>query len=98
MDASNDLHNHSDDPGNSLSESNEHFRLLVEGVSDYAIYMIDPTGRIMSWNPGVQRIKGYSKHEVIGQHFSLFFTADDIKRDKPSTLLATAAREGKYHD
>jgi PAS domain S-box-containing protein len=98
MDQRNDLHKHSDDAGHSRSESNERFRLLVEGVSDYAIYMLDPTGRIVSWNTGAQRIKGYSKDEIIGQHFSLFFTADDIKRDKPATLLATAAREGAYRE
>jgi PAS domain S-box-containing protein len=98
MDEGNDLHNHSDDAGYRLGENNEHFRLLVESVSDYAIYMLDPTGRITTWNTGAQLIKGYNKNEIIGQPFSLFFTADDIKRDKPATLLAIAAREGKYQE
>jgi PAS domain S-box-containing protein len=98
MDELNNMLNHSDDSEPRLRESNERFRLLVEGVSDYAIYMLDPAGRIVSWNTGAQSIKGYSKDEVIGQHFSLFFTAEDIERDKPATLLAIAAREGKYQE
>src|SRR6476620_6359982 len=98
MDARNNLHDHADYAGHSLSESNERFRLLVEGVSDYAIYMLDPTGRIMSWNMGIQRIKGYSKNEVLGQHFSMFFTAEDIARGKPMAILAIAAREGTYQE
>jgi PAS domain S-box-containing protein len=98
MDENNTTPNQSDDSTHRLPESNELFRLLVEGVSDYAIYMLDPTGRIMSWNTGMQSIKGYSKSEIIGQHFSLFFTAEDIERDKPATILAIAAREGKYKE
>jgi PAS domain S-box-containing protein len=98
MDEINDLHNRADDAGHSLKESNERFRLLVEGINDYAIYMLDPAGQIVSWNTGAQSIKGYSKDEVIGQNFSLFFTAEDIKRGKPDTILAIAAREGKYQE
>ena len=94
----NDLHDRADEFGGRLGESKEHFRLLVEGVSEYAIYMLDPTGRIMSWNTGGQRIKGYTKNEVIGQHFSLFFTAEDIAHGKPARLLEIAAREGKYQE
>jgi len=98
MDEINNMLNHSDDSDPRLIENNERFRLLVEAVSDYAIYLLDPAGRIASWNTGAQSIKGYSKDEVIGQHFSLFFTAEDIERDKPATLLAIAAREGKYQE
>ena len=98
MDEINNMLNHSDDSDPRLIENNERFRLFVEGVSDYAIYLLDPAGRIASWNTGAQSIKGYSKDEVIGQHFSLFFTAEDIERDKPATLLAIAAREGKYQE
>jgi PAS domain S-box-containing protein len=98
MDAMNDLRNLADQSDGRFRESNEHFRLLVEGVSEYAIYMLDPTGRIVSWNTGGQRIKGYTKDEVIGQHFSLFFAAEDIARGKPATLLEIAAREGKYQE
>jgi PAS domain S-box-containing protein len=96
MDEINDMLNRSDDSGHGLRESEEQFRLLVDGINDYAIYMLDPAGRIVSWNTGAQQIKGYSKNEVIGQHFSLFFTAEDIGHGKPATLLEIALREGKY--
>jgi PAS domain S-box-containing protein len=98
MDEINDLLNRSDDSGHGLKDSDEHFRLLVDSVSDYAIYMLDPTGRIVSWNTGAQHIKGYSKNEVVGQNFSLFFTAEDIERGKPAALLEIALREGKYQE
>src|SRR5690349_3597595 len=77
-----------------FADSNERFRLLVEGVRDYAIYMLDTDGRIISWNTGAESVKGYSKSEVIGQHFSLFFTPEDVKRGKPTTIMQIAAREG----
>jgi PAS domain S-box-containing protein len=86
------------DSAHILGESNEHFRLLVEGVTEYAIYMLDPAGRIVSWNAGAQCIKGYTANEVMGRHFSLFFTPEDIQRGKPATLLEIAAREGKYQE
>jgi PAS domain S-box-containing protein len=72
------------------------FRLLVEGVVDYAIYMLNPTGIITNWNAGGERIKGYSSGEVIGQNFSRFFTAEDRAAGLPQKALETAAREGKY--
>ena len=81
-----------------LGTSDEHFRLFVEGVAEYAIYMLDPAGRIVSWNTGAQRIKGYTANEVMGRHFSLFFTPEDIQRGKPAILLEIAAREGKKQD
>jgi PAS domain S-box-containing protein len=90
--------NHSHDAADSLEEGDERFRLLVEGVADYAIYMLDPTGHIVSWNSGGQLIKGYTKNEVIGRHFSLFFTPEDNQRGKPAALLEIAAREGKYQE
>ena len=90
--------NGSSDAADILEESNEHFRLLVESVADYAIYMLDPTGHIISWNIGAQFIKGYTKNEVIGRHFSLFFTSEDRERGKPNTLLQIALREGKYQE
>ncbi len=93
-----DTFNHAADPEHIEDEGGERFRLLVEGISDYAIYMLDPAGRIMSWNTGAQAIKGYRKHEVLGQHFSLFFTAEDTERGRPAALLAIAAREGKYRE
>src|SRR4051812_44473568 len=79
----------------SLSDDGR-YRLLVEAVTDYAIYMLDPTGVITSWNPGAQRFKGYTPAEIIGQHFSRFYTEEDRKRGIPALALATAASEGKF--
>jgi PAS domain S-box-containing protein len=76
--------------------SEEQFRLLVQSVTDYAIYMLDAEGRISSWNQGAQRIKGYRSDEIIGQHFSRFYTAEDRVRGEPQRALETATREGRY--
>ncbi|MBO9558573.1 MAG: PAS domain S-box protein, partial [Caulobacter sp.] len=70
--------------------------LLLQGVTDYAIYMLDPAGRIVSWNTGGERIKGYTDAEVIGQHFSRFYPPEDVERGVPAASLAIAAREGRY--
>ena len=70
--------------------------LLLSGVTDYAIYMLDPSGVILSWNTGGERIKGYSDAEVLGEHFSKFYTAQDRAAGEPDRALATAAREGRY--
>ena len=70
--------------------------LLLQGVTDYAIYMLDPVGRIVSWNTGGERIKGYTDTEVIGQHFSRFYPPEDVERGVPTESLAIAAREGRY--
>ncbi|WP_326538472.1 hybrid sensor histidine kinase/response regulator [Pseudorhodoferax sp.] len=80
----------------SLRRSEAQFRLLVQGVTDYAIYMLDPDGMIASWNAGAQRIKGYGAGEVVGTHFSRFYRADDRARGDPANALATAAREGRF--
>src|SRR4029078_6031067 len=77
-------------------ESERRFRMLVEGVTDYAIYMLDPTGTVVNWNPGAQRIKGYEREEIIGQHFSRFYTEEDRNNRVPYQVLETAARTGKY--
>ncbi|HET7366469.1 MAG TPA: MASE1 domain-containing protein [Burkholderiales bacterium] len=77
-----------------LAESESRFRLLVESVVDYAIYMLDAEGRIASWNAGAQRIKGYSADEIIGQHVSRFYVPEDVAAGKPARDLALAAREG----
>src|SRR5450432_3643923 len=74
------------------------YRLLIEAVTDYAIYMLDPTGIVTSWNPGAERFKGYQAAEIIGQHFSRFYTDDDQKRGIPALALATAANEGKFEN
>lgn len=78
-----------------LSEERR-FQLLVNSVTDYAIYMLDPQGRIATWNPGAQRFKGYSADEIIGQHFSRFFTPEDAANGLPRRALETAAREGRF--
>jgi PAS domain S-box-containing protein len=79
-----------------LKKSEEQFRLLVQGVSDYALYMLDPEGRVSSWNSGAQRIKGYAPDEIIGQHFSQFYTEEDRTAGEPQRALGTAAREGRF--
>ena len=79
----------------SLSEE-DRYRLLVEAVTDYAIYLLDPSGIITTWNPGAERIKGYTAHEIIGQHFSRFYTEEDRKLGLPARALQTAEREGKF--
>lgn len=79
-----------------LRKSEEQFGLLIQSVTDYAIYMLDPTGTVTSWNQGAQRIKGYRADEIIGRHFSTFYTEEDRARDEPRFALDTAMREGKY--
>jgi len=79
-----------------LRESEQRFRLLVQGVTDYAIYMLDPTGHIANWNIGAERIKGYRAAEIVGRHFSTFYTPEDVAAGLPEKGLITAAREGRY--
>ena len=81
-----------------LFESERSFRLLVEGVADYALYMLDPTGRITSWNIGGERIKGYSPGEILGQHFSRFYTETDRANGKPARALGIARDQGRYEE
>ncbi|MBW4577111.1 MAG: PAS domain S-box protein [Aphanothece sp. CMT-3BRIN-NPC111] len=81
-----------------LRESEELKSLLVEGVKDYAIFMLDPNGYIVSWNAGAERIKGYRPEEIIGQHFSRFFTAEDIEQGKPERELQVAAAAGRFEE
>src|SRR5687767_5285312 len=69
------------------------FSTLVDSVKDYAIFMLDPEGRVVTWNAGARRLKGYADHEVIGQHFSMFFPEGDIKLGRPQELLARAAEQ-----
>ncbi len=78
-----------------LAESEERFRLFVEGVRDAAIYMLDPEGHVRSWNVGAQRMKGYLPEEIVGRHFSLFYTAEDVADDLPRRELAEAASAGR---
>jgi PAS domain S-box-containing protein len=78
-----------------LLESEERFRILVEGVQDYAIFTLDPHGKIVSWNAGAERIKGYKADEIIGQNFSRFYLPDDIDQGKPQAELQIAAASGR---
>ncbi|MEO7329874.1 MAG: PAS domain S-box protein [Minicystis sp.] len=73
----------------------EIFRTLVDAVTDYAIFVLDPHGRIMTWNRGAQRLKGYDAEEIVGQHFSVFYSGEDIAADMPGHALAIAAREDR---
>ncbi len=82
----------------SLQEEQERFQLLVQSVRDYAIFMLDPEGRIATWNEGARRLKGYESEEIIGQHFSRFYTEEDRKRGHPAEELEIARREGLYHE
>jgi PAS domain S-box-containing protein len=81
-----------------LRESEEKFRLLVESVGDYAIFMLDPEGRVASWNPGAERVKGYRAEEILGQHFSRFYPQGDIDSGKPGRELTIAEKEGRYQE
>src|SRR4051795_11456284 len=81
-----------------LFESERSFRLLVEAVTDYALYMLDPSGRVSSWNIGAQRIKGYEPAEILGQHFSRFYTEADRANGKPARALRTAEEHGRYEE
>ena len=81
-----------------LRRSEERFRLLVEGVEDYAIFMLDPNGRVVSWNEGAERIMGYQVWEVIGEHFSVFYTEEDVERGFPEEELRVAVAEGRFED
>jgi PAS domain S-box-containing protein len=74
----------------------ERYRLLVESVTDYAIYMLDPQGTVISWNPGARRFKGYEDHEIIGQSFSRFYTDEDRTAGLPERALRAAAEEGRF--
>jgi PAS domain S-box-containing protein len=78
-----------------LRKSEEQFRLLVQGVTDYAIYMLSPEGEVSSWNAGAARIKGYDRGEIVGRHFSCFYTDEDQAAGVPATMLAIAAKEGR---
>ncbi|MGR9236399.1 PAS domain S-box protein (plasmid) [Rhizobium leguminosarum] len=79
-----------------IRQSEEQFRRLVQGVSDYAIYMLDPNGNVSSWNFGAERIKGYRPQEIIGRHFSTFYTSEDREAGLPETALSLARAEGRF--
>ena len=79
-----------------LLEAEARFRILVQGVTDYAIFMLDPEGRITNWNSGAQRIKGYSPGEIVGEHFSRFYTPEDTASGTPTRAIETARETGRY--
>jgi PAS domain S-box-containing protein len=79
-----------------LEETERRFGLLVEAVTDYAIFMLDPEGKIVNWNAGAERIKGYRPEEIIGRHFSLFYTEEDRRNGIPQEVIATATRTSKF--
>src|SRR5262245_23419999 len=81
-----------------LKSSEEQFRLLIDRVEEYAIYLLDPKGRVMSWNHGAQKIKQYKTGEILGKHFSCFYTAEDVAAGKPQHNLEIAKRQGHLRD
>jgi len=81
-----------------LRDSREQLRLLLDSVKDYAIFMLDPSGQVTSWNQGAERIKGYKPDEIIGTHFSCFYPSEDVQAGKPERELAIAAAEGRYEE
>jgi PAS domain S-box-containing protein len=84
--------------GHKHNELQERFRLMVNTVVDYAIYMLDAQGRVVSWNTGAQKIKGYTAEEIAGKHYSVFFLPEDVASGKPQRLLETARNEGRIVD
>ncbi len=81
-----------------LRESEAHYRMLVEGVSDYSIYMLDRAGRISSWNAGAERLFGFGPEEILGQHFSCFFSNEESLRDRPEQVLQRAMEQGRVEE
>src|ERR1700686_4531363 len=81
-----------------LRESEERYRMLLDGIQNHAIFMMDAQGRILSWNAGAERIKGYTSEEIIGRNFSCFFPLEDIKRGRPEEVLRIAAASGRHEE
>ncbi len=81
-----------------LRATAEQFHILVDSVEEYAIYMLDPSGYVVTWNRGAQKIKGYTAEEIVGKNFACFYTAEDVAADKPQHNLREAARRGTIRD
>jgi PAS domain S-box-containing protein len=81
-----------------IRESEQRFRLLVQNVQDYGIFILDRDGRVASWNEGAERINGYTSEEILGRHFSIFYPAEDLARNKPNYELEIAAQDGRFED
>src|SRR6266581_4576690 len=90
----------SDDPSaHSFSQqTEEQFHVLVDSVEEYAIYMLDSTGKVVTWNSGAQKIKQYTAEEIVGKNFGCFYTAEDVAAEKPQCNLREAARKGHIRD
>jgi len=86
------------DANEATQQSEDRFRLLVNGVKDYALFMLDPSGKVTSWNAGAEHINGYTAQEIVGQHFSVFYEASAVKDGRPKIDLATAARTGRAEE
>src|SRR5712691_3682108 len=87
----------SDAPAYAL-DSRDQFRLMVDAVVDYGIFMLDPSGRVASWNAGAERIKGYKREEIIGQHFSRFYPPEQVAAGWPDHELEMARKTGRFED
>jgi PAS domain S-box-containing protein len=81
---------------NRLAGNDERYRLLIDSITDYAIYMLDPGGHVVSWNPGAERFKGYTEEEILGRHFSTFYIPQDREQDRPGIALRTATEQGRF--
>ncbi|HEV8431161.1 MAG TPA: PAS domain S-box protein [Pyrinomonadaceae bacterium] len=81
-----------------LTESGLNFQILVQNLKDYALYMLDPEGHVISWNEGAQNLKGFTAEEIIGKHISVFFTKEDVEDKKPQRELEIAATTGRFED
>ena len=81
-----------------IVQTEEYFRIFVEGVEDYAIFVLDPDGHVVTWNVGAERIKGYHRSEILGRYFGCFYTPEDRLRNKPERVLEIARRDGRYSE
>src|SRR5216117_4275673 len=81
-----------------LHQTAEQFHILVDSVEEYAIYLLDATGNVVTWNTGAEKIKGYTAEEIVGKNFACFYTADDVAAGKPQRNLREAARRGYIRD
>ena len=79
-------------------QNDELYRLFVDSIKDYAILMLDPTGHVLSWNPGAELLKGYHADEIIGKHFSIFYPREDVEHRKPEMELRVGTNENRFED
>src|SRR5258708_581328 len=84
--------------GSAVHDSELYFRLLVDSIKDYAIFLLDPKGTVVSWNEGAERIKQYSRAEIVGQSFSTFYSTEDVAAGRPQRELQIAGEQGRFED